>query len=51
MREAARIQSYPDSFVFKGSRKSVARQIGNSVPPLLATSLAQAVKRTLDTIE
>lgn len=42
-REAARLQSFPDSFVFKGSRASVAQQIGNAVPPLLAYQIAKAI--------
>ena len=39
-REAARLQSFPDSFVFTGSQRSVSQQIGNAVPPLLAFQLA-----------
>jgi DNA (cytosine-5)-methyltransferase 1 len=42
-REAARIQSFPDSFVFIGSKASVAKQIGNAVPPLLAYQIAKAL--------
>ncbi|MFZ5556833.1 MAG: DNA (cytosine-5-)-methyltransferase [Pseudomonadota bacterium] len=41
-REAARLQSFPDSFVFTGSHGAVAKQIGNAVPPLLAYWLAKA---------
>jgi DNA (cytosine-5)-methyltransferase 1 len=41
-REAARLQSFPDSFVFSGSCGAVAKQIGNAVPPLLAYWLAKA---------
>lgn len=42
-REAARIQSFPDDFVFVGSKIEVARQIGNAVPPLLGKRLAEFV--------
>lgn len=42
-REAARLQSFPDDFVFVGSKIEVARQIGNAVPPQLAARVADAV--------
>lgn len=42
-REAARLQSFPDSFVFKGTESSVRTQIGNAVPPLLGYAIAKAI--------
>lgn len=47
VREAARLQSFPDSFIFHGSRSAQFRQIGNAVPPLLAMALAKHVKKIL----
>lgn len=46
-REAARFQSFPDTFVFKGSKIEIAKQIGNAVPPLLAARLADVVEGLL----
>jgi len=43
VREAARIQSFPDRFKFAGFRSNRFTQIGNAVPPLLAEALGQSL--------
>ncbi|MDY4386840.1 Modification methylase HaeIII [compost metagenome] len=48
MREAARLQSFPDNFVFESNLRETERQVGNAVPPVLAWHLAQAVQEYLD---
>lgn len=47
MREAARIQSFPDSFIFASKLRETERQIGNAVPPVLAWHVAKAVAKSL----
>ncbi|MBM7558115.1 DNA cytosine methyltransferase [Halanaerobacter jeridensis] len=48
LREGARIQSFPDDFIFKGDFKAIAKQIGNAVPPLLAKQIALHVEKFLE---
>lgn len=43
-REAARVQSYPDDYYFRGAYTKTYMQIGNSVPPLLGRAIAQAIR-------
>lgn len=47
-REAARFQSFPDDFIFQGSKASQYKQIGNAVPPLLARMVSSLIKPYLD---
>ena len=47
VRELAAIQSYPDSFVFLGNKIKQQQMVGNSVPPVLAKAIAEAVKSML----
>jgi DNA (cytosine-5)-methyltransferase 1 len=42
-REAARLQTFPDSFQFEGSKIEIARQIGNAVPPMLAAAIGRFI--------
>lgn len=50
-REAARIQSFPDKFIFLGNKTSICTQIGNAVPPLLAKEIGIAIIDQLSNVD
>ena len=51
VREAARLQTFPDDFVFRGSWSETMRQLGNAVPVRLGEMVAASVADTLRVIE
>tara|TARA_B100001093_G_scaffold472169_1_gene495079 strand:- start:568 stop:1716 length:1149 start_codon:yes stop_codon:yes gene_type:complete len=51
MREAARLQDFPDNFIFNSSQSSTFKMIGNAVSPLMSSKLAKAMQLTLDSIK
>jgi DNA (cytosine-5)-methyltransferase 1 len=48
VREMARLQSFPDSFVFKGTKSKQMVQIGNAVPPFLAKAIALSIRKAIE---
>lgn len=51
IREAARLQTFPDSFVFKGTKDAQYQQVGNAVPPILSRAIAEQLLNILESIE
>ena len=48
IREAARLQTFPDNFIFKGTKDSQYQQIGNAVPPMMAKAIAEKLAEVLE---
>jgi DNA (cytosine-5)-methyltransferase 1 len=48
IREAARLQTFPDTFIFEGTKDSQYQQVGNAVPPILANAIARSLLPLLD---
>ena len=50
VREAARLQTFPDSYVFCGTKDRQYQQVGNAVPPVLARAIAEKLAEQLDKV-
>jgi DNA (cytosine-5)-methyltransferase 1 len=51
VRESARIQSFPDDWVFHGSKTAQGRQVGNAVPPLLARAIGESLRQGVEKVK
>lgn len=51
VRESARIQSFPDDFIFYGTKTSQLKQVGNAVPPMLSEVIAKKIKNIIEVSE
>ena len=48
VREAARLQTFPDSFIFCGTKDKQYQQVGNAVPPIMAKAIAKKIAKVLE---